>query len=63
VPKDLLKINHEPVVGQTIALLHENKTMLGIVKGVSKNHVLVDFNHPLAGRKLVCTLKVIKIYN
>ncbi|MGB9748717.1 MAG: FKBP-type peptidyl-prolyl cis-trans isomerase [Candidatus Woesearchaeota archaeon] len=63
VPKDLLKINHEPVVGQTIVLLHDNKTMLGIIKGVFKKEVIVDFNHPLAGKKLVCTIKVVKIYN
>lgn len=61
--KDLLNMNHEPVVGQTIVLLHEDKTMLGIIKGVFKNNVLVDFNHPLAGKKLICTLKVIKVYN
>jgi len=61
--KDLLNMNHEPVVGQTIVLLHEDKTMLGIIKGVFKNNVLVDFNHPLAGKKLICTLKVVKVYN
>ena len=34
--------------------------MIGIIRSVTGGRVLVDFNHPLAGKELVYDLKVIK---
>lgn len=34
--------------------------MRGVVKSISGGRVMVDFNHPLAGRTLVYTVKVVK---
>ena len=35
--------------------------MIGIVKSVSGGRVMVDFNHPLAGRDLIYEVKILKI--
>lgn len=53
----LLRRNVVPEVGKTI----EIDGQVGIVKAVSGGRVLVDFNHPLAGKTLICKYKVIKV--
>ena len=59
---NLLEINHKPIVGESIALAKDGEAELGIIRKVGFNSILVDFNHPLAGKTLICSLKVLKIY-
>lgn len=49
------KIN--PYPGMTV----NAEGMMGVIKSVSGGRVMVDFNHPLAGRELVFNVKIIKI--
>ena len=58
-PIEALSINHKPIVGETIAKKLIEK---GIIKKVTPKYVIIDFNHPLAGKKLVFSVKVIKVY-
>ena len=70
-PIEALSINHKPIVGETIAVMREQdesmnnmggEAQLGIIKKVTPRYVVIDFNHPLAGKKLVFSVKVIKVY-
>lgn len=53
----LLRRNITPEVGKTI----EIDGQIGMVKAISGGRVLVDFNHPLAGKTLICKYKVVKV--
>jgi len=55
--RELARRGIVPEVGKTI----EIDGQVGIVKSVSGGRVLVDFNHPLAGKTFVCKYKIIKI--
>ena len=55
--RELLKRNIVPEVGKTVEL----NGQIGIIKAVTGGRVLIDFNHPLAGKTLVCTYKIVKI--
>lgn len=55
----LLRKNVVPEVGKTI----EIDGQVGIVKAISGGRVLIDFNHPLAGKTLICRYKVVKVIN
>lgn len=55
--RTLIQKNVIPEVGKTI----EVDGQVGTVKAVSGGRVLIDFNHPLAGKTLICRYKVIKI--
>ncbi len=61
--KKVLNFKHEPVIGESVALMQNGKVKLGIVRAVDEKFITVDFNHPLAGKKLVCSLRVLKIYD
>jgi peptidylprolyl isomerase len=55
--KTLIQKNVVPEVGKTI----EIDGQIGIVKAISGGRVLIDFNHPLAGRTFICKYRVVKI--
>ncbi|MEL9940259.1 MAG: FKBP-type peptidyl-prolyl cis-trans isomerase [Ignisphaera sp.] len=55
--RELLKNNIVPEVGKTVEL----NGQIGIVKAVTGGRVLIDFNHPLAGKTLLCTYKIVKV--
>ena len=54
--RELLRAGITPEVGKVI----EYGNSVGVIKSVSGGRVLVDFNHPLAGRTLVVTYKVVR---
>ncbi|MEM1541919.1 MAG: FKBP-type peptidyl-prolyl cis-trans isomerase [Ignisphaera sp.] len=53
----MLKRNIVPEVGKTV----EIDGQIGIVKAITGGRVMVDFNHPLASKTLLCKYKVVKI--
>jgi peptidylprolyl isomerase len=55
--RELLRNNVVPEVGKTV----EVGGQVGIVKAITGGRVLIDFNHPLAGKTFVCRYKVVKI--
>ncbi|MEM0438417.1 MAG: FKBP-type peptidyl-prolyl cis-trans isomerase [Sulfolobales archaeon] len=54
--RELAKLNIIPEPGKTI----EIGGAIGVVKSISGGRVVVDFNHPLSGKTLVFTYKVVK---
>ncbi len=58
----ILDFKHKPVVGESVALTDDSDAKLGIIRKVSDKEVIVDFNHPLAGKDLICSIKVLKVY-
>jgi peptidylprolyl isomerase len=55
--RELLRNNVVPEVGKTV----EVGGQVGIVKAITGGRVLIDFNHPLAGKTFICRYKVVKI--
>ncbi len=55
--REFLKNNIVPEVGKTV----EIGGQMGIVKAITGGRVLVDFNHPLAGKTLFTTYRIVKI--
>lgn len=54
--RELAKLNITPEPGKAI----EIGGAIGVVKSISGGRVVVDFNHPLSGKTLVFTYKVVK---
>lgn len=55
--RELVRNNIVPEIGKTIDLGGQT----GIVKAITGGRVLIDFNHPLAGKTLVCSYKIVKV--
>ncbi|HID80392.1 MAG TPA: peptidylprolyl isomerase [Ignisphaera sp.] len=55
--RELLRNGVVPEVGKVV----EIGGNIGIIRAVSGGRVLIDFNHPLAGKTLICTYKILKI--
>uniref|UniRef100_A0A7J2U1S9 peptidylprolyl isomerase n=1 Tax=Ignisphaera aggregans TaxID=334771 RepID=A0A7J2U1S9_9CREN len=55
--RELLKNNVVPEVGKTVELGGQ----VGVVKAITGGRVLIDFNHPLAGKTIMCRYRVVKI--
>ncbi len=55
--RELLRSGIVPEIGKII----EVGGSVGVIKAISGGRVLVDFNHPLAGKTLICTYKIVKI--
>lgn len=53
----LIKKNIIPEINKTV----EIDGQIGIVKAISGGRVLIDFNHPLAGKTLICRYRVVKV--
>lgn len=51
--------NKDPKVGQVVQVEDPNKQMMiGVITNVSEQNIVVDFNHPLAGKTLTYKIKV-----
>jgi len=62
VPKDIFPPDMTLEVGGIIDIVDEDGSIYSaIVKELGENYVILDFNHPLAGKKLVAELEVISI--
>ncbi len=55
--RELLRYGIAPEVGKVVNL----DGNVGVIKTVSGGRVLIDFNHPLAGKTLVCTYRIVKV--
>jgi peptidylprolyl isomerase len=55
--RELIKNNIVPEIGKTVDIGGQ----IGIVKAITGGRVLIDFNHPLAGKTLSCSYKIVKI--
>ncbi len=55
--REFIRNNIIPEVGKTV----EIGGQIGIVKAITGGRVLVDFNHPLAGKTLSTTYRIVKI--
>lgn len=57
------KLPEEINVGMVLQASSENGSMVVMIKEIKDDVVIVDTNHPLAGRKLVFDLEVIEVTN
>lgn len=55
--RELAKNNIVPEVGKTVELSGQ----VGVVRAVTGGRVLIDFNHPLAGKTLLCSYRIVRI--
>ena len=61
-PRTSLPLKFEPFVGQVIIFMAENKREVpAVVKTVNDEILVVDFNHPLAGKSLSFEVEVAEI--
>jgi len=55
--RDLARRGIVPEIGKTV----EIDGQIGIVKSISGGRVMIDFNHPLAGKTFICKYRIVKI--
>ena len=61
VPKELFK-DFSPEIGQQIGLMgKDGRQMTASVTDVSETHVTLDLNHPLAGKNLHFSVKIVSV--
>ena len=61
-PIEEVKANFEPQVGMTVALHgQDGRQMPAVVKEITDEQVFIDMNHPLAGKDLNFTIKVVEV--
>lgn len=61
VPKELFK-DFSPEKGQQIGLMgKDGRQMMATVAEISSTHVTLDLNHPLAGKNLHFSVKIVSI--
>lgn len=62
VPLQEIKQFLEPVAGMTIeVMMPDGQHAPALIKSVTEEEVLMDFNHPLAGQDLNFTLKLVSV--
>ena len=50
-----------PAKGNIVSFETESGVVNGIVKSISNGRVMIDFNHPMAGREVIYKVKVVKV--
>ncbi|VVB79188.1 FKBP-type peptidyl-prolyl cis-trans isomerase [uncultured archaeon] len=61
IPKSALPPEPEPQVGMTLMMRTPQGDIPVCISEVKTGAVVLDFNHPLAGKKLIFKIKVLKI--
>jgi len=62
VPLEMLDLDDEPSIGDTVEVAEEGEeTCPGTIVEINDNAVLVDCNHPMAGKTLTFKLSLISI--
>jgi len=62
IPKSTLPPEQEPKAGMTVVMTTPDGHQVPIkIEKVSKDNVVLDMNHPLAGKKLIFKIKIIGI--
>ncbi len=59
IPKD--RIPSDVTIGQELQATSEAGVSIVVVKEINEDHVVVDANHPLAGKDLVFEIEVVSI--
>ncbi len=54
--RELIRRRVRPIVGTRV----EIDGRIGIIRSVGSGRVVIDFNHPLAGKTLLCKIKAVK---
>lgn len=62
IPRQNIKLDENIQEGMYIDLTDENEqNFRGLVKELSDDNVKIDFNHPLAGKKLTFNVEVVEV--
>ncbi|OIO81554.1 hypothetical protein AUJ84_00815 [Candidatus Pacearchaeota archaeon CG1_02_32_132] len=62
IPKDIIKGKEEPKPGMVLIMgTPDGGQFPVVVKAVTGDKIIVDFNHPLAGKKLIFKIKVLEV--
>lgn len=62
VPKDVFRYNAELDINLTVKInAPSGKTYYGTITKISEENLTLDLNHPLAGKKIIITMKVVSI--
>ncbi|MGB3184201.1 MAG: peptidylprolyl isomerase [Cyclobacteriaceae bacterium] len=61
VPKEQVPPDIKPEVGQQLAINREGQNIPVVVADVTESEVILDANHPLAGKDLVFEIKLVEI--
>lgn len=62
LPRDSLAIDQEPAVGMTLILkTAEGHDVMANIIEVNEKEIMIDLNHPLAGKTLYFSIKIIKV--
>jgi len=62
VPRDAIVLDKEPKVGATLLIrAPDGRTFPATIVKVGKSTLTIDFNHPLAGKKVLITIELVGI--
>jgi FKBP-type peptidyl-prolyl cis-trans isomerase 2 len=61
VPRNALPSEPQPEVGMTLVMQTPQGNIPVMISEVKENAVILNLNHPLAGKKLIFKIKVLKI--
>lgn len=62
VPKDEMKANFEPAEGMAISVMLESGARVpAFIKEITDSDIIIDLNHPLAGKTLHFHIKIVDI--
>jgi FKBP-type peptidyl-prolyl cis-trans isomerase SlyD len=62
VPRSLLASDLDPQIGMVLQFqTKEGRPLIGAIKEINKDNIIVDFNHPLAGKVLTFQVKIISV--
>lgn len=62
IPRDVLPKDQDPEVGMTLVMSSpEGQQFPGKIIEVDENKIIIDLNHPLAGKKLIFKIKIVDV--
>ena len=61
VPRNALPSEPQPEVGMTLIMQTQQGNIPVMISEVKENSVILNLNHPLAGKKLIFKIKVLKV--
>ena len=61
VPRNVLPSEPQPEVGMTLIMQTQQGNIPVMISEVKENSVILNLNHPLAGKKLIFKIKVLKV--
>jgi FKBP-type peptidyl-prolyl cis-trans isomerase 2 len=61
VPRNVLPSEPEPQIGMTLVMQTPQGDIPATISEVKEDSVILNLNHPLAGKKLIFKIKVLKI--